>query len=230
MKIGVVIPVVSQFELAFKCIESVRSEYSWQPYIIPQWRERLALAKAWNVGIDWAFSDGCEYVMVINDDTVCSPWTIDGQVHLHQMLREEGLVLTSGWQVDGPPERMYTLEKPETQMAFPTNLNFSCFMINKDTIHLVGYFDERFYPAYFEDNDFHRRILLLGLKGHVCLQAPFFHYGSATQQSQHGVDHHQFEQCQQYYIEKWGGGPGGEVFSHPYNNSSLSPKEWIKHD
>jgi GT2 family glycosyltransferase len=36
------------------------------------------------------------------------------------------------------------------------------FAVGEDLVDRVGLFDERFYPAYFEDNDFERRVKLAG--------------------------------------------------------------------
>ena len=99
---------------------------------------------------------------------------------------------------------------------------FSAFMINKKCWDVVGEFDENFNPAYFEDNDYHRRINLSGMKAIVFPPAVFYHYGSRTKLERLKTEseqliNHQFEKNRDYYVRKWGGLPGNETFLKPFN-------------
>jgi GT2 family glycosyltransferase len=93
------------------------------------------------------------------------------------------------------------------------------FGIDPHVIELAGWFDENIAPAYFEDNDFARRCALAGVQvNHL----PFggLHEGSATINSDvryRNANNRTFPQNQRYYISKWGGGPGQEVYSTPFN-------------
>ena len=104
-------------------------------------------------------------------------------------------------------------------------------MLNRKYFDRVGEFDEGFYPAYFEDNDSHRRMNLANVQCTLYPPAMFYHYGSRTQNENgfHPVELSQkFERNRAYYISKWGGGPGEEIFKNPMNDSSKSIK-WISH-
>ena len=99
---------------------------------------------------------------------------------------------------------------------------FTLFSINQRVIDTVGYFDETISPgyAYFEDNDFGRRINLAGLK-RVDVLTSAFHVGSGTikaMSAQEQADHsRKFSIAQDNYVKKWGGRPAYEVYTTPYN-------------
>jgi GT2 family glycosyltransferase len=99
---------------------------------------------------------------------------------------------------------------------------FSCFMVRKSLFEKVGYFDERFWPAYFEDNDFHRRMKIAGAVEAVA-PCGYDHLNSGTLKaySKQELDQHhvRFRACRDYYIEKWGGLPGEERFNEPFNGN-----------
>ena len=80
MKVGVVIPVLNQYKLGLEALWSVRTAHDWEPYIIDNWRNPRCVAASWNEGITKAFDNNCDFALVINDDVVLSPWTIDNQV------------------------------------------------------------------------------------------------------------------------------------------------------
>ena len=82
----------------------------------------------------------------------------------------------------------------------------------------VGGFDTTF-PAYFSDNDFYHRLDLAGYE-RIDTGIEVGHIGSQTINSDpylrfvNGVT---FPLYRQYYIAKWGGEPGREIFRKPFN-------------
>lgn len=67
-----------------------------------------------------------------------------------------------------------------------TALNFldivppwSCVAFGEGVIEKVGLYDERFYPLYFDDNDYERRVDAAGVKKNV-IPAKVFHENSST--------------------------------------------------
>ena len=113
---------------------------------------------------------------------------------------------------------------------------FSAFMVSKRCWEEVGELDELFAPAYFEDNDYHYRMKLLGINAILYPPAMFYHYGSVTQlyaDIRPIVSTGMFENNRANYINKWGGMPGEEKFIYPYNNeinliTSTKQNEQIK--
>jgi GT2 family glycosyltransferase len=80
-------------------------------------------------------------------------------------------------------------------------------LLPRRVVERVGKFDERFWPAYFEDDDYHRRAIQLGvgLGIRTCL-APFRHYRSTTINRYPDLRQH-FDRNRLYFIAKHGGTP-----------------------
>jgi GT2 family glycosyltransferase len=101
--------------------------------------------------------------------------------------------------------------------------SFSCFVLPNNILDSIGYFDEWISPqyAYFEDNDYARRMELSGFSLKPVEDAQVNHYGSATLKtfnSEEMEEHHKkFRDARDRYIKKWGGLPREEKYSTPYN-------------
>jgi len=108
-----------------------------------------------------------------------------------------------------------------TSGPFVAVCGWACFLQREECWRAVGEYDERFWPAYFEDNDYHYRMRLAGLDYTVPGAGPVTHAGSATLHALPEVHRrtveHCFEQNKTYYVAKWGGMPGGEAFSRPFD-------------
>lgn len=80
----------------------------------------------------------------------------------------------------------------------------------------IGYTDVNFYPAYFIDNDYARRIVLSNMKCCSLVNARFFHFWSRTiHEGSGGSTDKQFENNRDYYKKKWGGLVGSERANPP---------------
>lgn len=76
----------------------------------------------------------------------------------------------------------------------------------------VGYTDVAFYPAYFVDNDYARRMVNAGVKACCLASARFFHFWSRTiHQESGGSNSGYFQNNSMYYRVKWGGNFGEET-------------------
>lgn len=97
---------------------------------------------------------------------------------------------------------------------------FTLFSVNQKVIDTVGYFDESISPnyAYFEDNDFGRRINLAGLT-RIDVPVSALHHTSATLESltdKENQEHsRKFEIARKNYIHKWGNIPPRETITSP---------------
>lgn len=99
--------------------------------------------------------------------------------------------------------------------------SFSLFKIDVNMWLDVGKFDVNFYPAYFEDNDYHRRMLLKGYDIYSVPQAQYHHEGSGTLRAM-SVEEQQkraiaFRRCQAYFKFKWGGIHGQVAYDDMYD-------------
>lgn len=98
---------------------------------------------------------------------------------------------------------------------------WSCVLIRKLAWEAVGQFDESFWPAYAEDNDYAWRLRCAGLPaGRVIVQGER-HEGSATIRSVSAEQEREWrasiDRGLAYYERKWGGRPGEERFLSPFN-------------
>lgn len=109
------------------------------------------------------------------------------------------------------------MDGPDAKIAFL--LGFAAFGINQAAIERLGFFDENFHPAYCEDNDMTWRAGLAGVPI-IEVESHLEHEGSATirghglYMSQNGAT---FPQNLAYYRAKWGGTPGQEEYTTPFN-------------
>jgi GT2 family glycosyltransferase len=93
----------------------------------------------------------------------------------------------------------------------------SVFLTDRRLADAVGYFDEAFHPAYFEDDDYLYRMKLRGLRPMPVTGCGYFHHCSATLKSMSPVEawahEENFTALRRYYVAKWGGEPGAERFT-----------------
>lgn len=104
---------------------------------------------------------------------------------------------------------------------------FSLFMVHPKTFFdVLGRFDESLWPAYFDDNDMYYRMKLIGADLTRVENCTADHgEGSATLKAytaeETNTHHAQFRRNQEYYVRKWGGEPGQEVFKQPFDNQDI---------
>lgn len=235
MKIGIVVPVLNNFRGFTDLVSSIKTQHEVAIYVEPQYRVQVPLARAWNQGALRAFNDGCKYALVCNDDIMFAPECIDNMVEEMWRLRKEKVVMVTPNNIlgeVGDPYRILNYYLPEDQKpSVSDHPNFSCFMVGKEYFEKVGYFDENFVPAWYEDNDSHRRAILAGVREITTTAAPMVHIGGVS--SHMWADNPGSGASQVYYIEKWGGIPEShplpaqkEHFATPYNDSNLTIKDW----
>lgn len=96
-------------------------------------------------------------------------------------------------------------------------------LFSRNVWNTIGYIDVNFYPAYFEDNDYARRAQLAKLSMVRIDCAIYFHFWSRTihQGGMKKINDRYFPMNKKYYIEKWGGEPGKETFTTPFNGNRL---------
>lgn len=214
--IGLIVPVYKNFEGFAQLMRSV--DVSVLPIVIDNWRENIGVSAGWNVGIQEAIANRCDVALVCNDDIILHPGTITKLVA--EVWNHRADLVTPINTRDGR-----VTEKPEHH----PHPDFSCFMIEPEKfVYKFGHFDTNFSPAYFEDNDMAYRIKLLGGSYYCRTDAGFFHKGSVTQNwgGQQVVTGTMFRANEAYYISKWGGRPGQERWNTPYNNPSMTAKEF----
>lgn len=158
----------------------------------------LGVAGSWNRIIEMSFEqDENASVIISNDDLVLGNRAIENMVN-----SDSSFVLTD---------------------SSLSGLNmFSLYLIRKACTDKVGMFDSLFYPAYFEDNDFYRRMTLAEIETYTAkVEVQHIHGGSQTIKKftpdEMETHHRDFRKNQMYYIQKWGGLPHHEKYTIPFN-------------
>lgn len=167
------------------------------PVRVSQHEGNLGVAPSWNEFISAARQDGYDAVIIANDDIILYQGALAAFV---SALRDNPFVC----------------------FADEHNM-FSFFGMHLSLVDTVGTFDEKFWPAYYEDNDYHYRMKLLGVPV-VSLPPPsYFHQGSATihafDEDRKRMHHHNFRKNTIYYVSKWGGLPDAESFTRPFGGA-----------
>ena len=191
----------------------------------------IGVAASWNLGIKQAidFYDS-RYFCLLNNDILLHPKAIQCMV---DVLKSGRAGLVSGTDVCGQlnyANQIFNKAMPEKELLTEAP-EFSCFMLIKETVDILeveegkhepfpGFFDEHYFPAYFEDNDYHWRMKQRKLKALKTNLAMYFHYGSRTIEADEKVKAQSntgYTINREYYIKKWGGRPGSETFATPFN-------------
>jgi len=117
--------------------------------------------------------------------------------------------------------------KDYSGLMFRTSHAWHCNAINKKLVDSIGYFDENFYPGYFEDCDWDHRCGIYGIDeyGNIPIDAICQADGGATTDG-----------CQvninavhDYFKDKWGGErtrDGWGEYRNPFNNPQLPLSYW----
>lgn len=228
-RIGLVVPVLNNFEGCVDLLQSIRTKHTVSIYVMPQYRQQEALAAAWNHGSQRAFAEGCTYALVCNDDIMFSPECIDNMISEFSRLAPEGVAMVTPNNILGQmPDKYSILDYylPATQeTSVSDHPNFSCFLIHRNFFDEMGTFDEKFYPAWFEDNDMHYRIHLAGKRAVCSTDCPSVHVGGVTTSK---LENPNSAASQQHYVEKWGSLNRTlvEAFTHPYNDQTKDWRHW----
>jgi GT2 family glycosyltransferase len=151
--------------------------------------KNLGVSASWNWCLKKAFENGYTHIAILNDDIVWEK-TID---QIEQFIKDNpaGLYVSGG--------------------------TWCCFILSYEAFMKVGGFDEGFYPAYFEDNDFCYRCRLAEIPR---VTDPFFSpevYRNSMTIDKDGSLNTNFDTNKEKFAVKWGGEPGKEKFKVPYD-------------
>jgi hypothetical protein len=192
--------------------EAVESHPHIADYLIHRPEGNIGVAGAWNYLLHQHCSPsrtGGDYVLICNNDI---EWAAGDLQKMHEAVRSNS----------------------ELEAVFG-NWSYSNFIITAKGRETLGYFDENFWPAYLEDGDHWRRIVLSQAKICHAVGVSAVHgengRGSCTIGSDavlarnntvtHGKNW-------DYYRRKWGWGGGEvrEVYSAPFNDAKLPLNYW----
>ena len=237
MKVGIVITVKDCVEYTKQCIETIVTNEDYVIVVVDDFSEddtkeylkelsqsrndiivltdleTYSLAEKWNMGIDAAVGDGCDAFLICNNDILFNKHTIDQLVKRLDLARETaeriGMVTAHNRKGSLSTDEIenYPLAEEGTESPGP---DFSCFLLDKRVFDEVGEFDDGYIPCYFEDNDYHIRMIQSNWRAISTTTAPYYHYGSVTQNSLEGglCSGPQFDANRDYFRNKFGFAPG----------------------
>lgn len=215
------IPTINLKRYLVETIESIKTKHSWKLLIVDngsfdevtkEWiessehdyimnGENAGVATSWNQILYWGLAhDDVAAIFILNNDIHLHPDAVDNMV---ESMFENGKLGISGVNIGPTPNMLAQTTRPEPR--YSPAMNFSCFGFTVPLITRVGFFDENFKVAYFEDNDYHHRMMEENIDASCDLWAPFSHYGSRTlHESGIGPIHEAFRANREYFREKWG--------------------------
>lgn len=135
----------------------------------------------------------------------------------------------------GPGDLSKIMEVHNTRPdAFLLIDGFACFAITQTVVAKVGLFDENIYPCYYEDNDYHRRMKLIGVEELKMSNLNVVHQGGSqtimSDSFYNTANGRTFGMNSEYYNDKWGHTTPphdyDRMYKHPFNDSSRQVQDW----
>lgn len=153
------------------------------------------LSPGFNMGVGPAWNEALRrfpkaWIVFANDDVTLAP---DSLGLLDRACRNEGAL-----------------------MVGTAGHSFSLFLTHPALIRKVGYFDEGFAPAYYEDTDYLRRMQLAGVERAI-VETGATHHEQSTSRDMGWDPWALINKQGVRYQVKWGGLAGEERFAHPWN-------------
>ena len=179
--------------------------------IVFEQEENLGVSASWNLLCDEIFN--CEFnALILNDDLIVDQ-TKDEIIQLIKTAFAESNH-SSDIVISAQPIQEV---KDTHHFIMSERLAFGAFIIPESTFSAVGQFDTNFFPAYFEDNDYYRRVELSGRKIYRSLELTATERVNSASITKDPSLNTNFETNKKYYIEKWGGLPHQETYNTPFN-------------
>ena len=108
------------------------------------------------------------------------------------------------------------------------HIGMHVYTFGKSTVDRIGFFDENLSPAYYEDCDYWRRMIVAGINSKVPVYKPtdVWCIGDAISLKE-GFVKFDVASNQKYYIAKWGKLPPDDYYMFPFNNPELPLSYWV---
>ena len=178
------------------------------------------LARSWNEGITLAQDSGADLIMLLNDDLFfydgCFEQFTKHCAEIKASDGSTGVVHTMGLESGGSPYAGTV----QTQ-------GFACCAIMPKALETIGYFDPEFSPAYFEDVDYARRLVLCNLTTATDPRTLVEHERGLTARIDPDLAARNTEiavRCAGYFSEKWGGMLSAATYLIPFNDERFDNK------
>lgn len=196
MNFVVVLPSIYQ-PWTDRCLKHACPELLDNLLLVDNTEHNRGVAGSWNLGVDRMFKQRADWLVVLSAGIRFDP-DIGGRDFLDQMEQAP-----SGW----------------AGVEAGHGMGWHLIAFRRRVFRMIGRFDENFFPAYWEDNDFARRMILAtSNEGPLWTKVPC---NVSLQGFSHGVDLGGADTkphlMAAYYQAKWGSMPGGEFYTTPFN-------------
>lgn len=168
-----------------------------------------------------------------------APW--GSKVALYQMPRNVGVAAAWNMLLTRYPDEPLIISNDDVilgrrtfeEMALALEAHdfvasgWALFGTSPACVSKVGLYDENFWPAYYEDSDYRRRMKLADIEPFWDCSEPVQHAGCWTSFNALGQPEWMtaaIEKNMRYFIQKWGGPPDAEVFREPFDGKP--PEGW----
>lgn len=172
--------------------------------VLYPYRCNRGVARSWNEGIKACLDRGADAVLLLNDDC-----------HFLSEDRFNSFIAFAEAAFEEPRWAVATTSGVE---PYGGNLvqdqGFACILLPRKTIDRIGYFDQNFHKAYYEDFDYGRRILLAGQECARCPDVNVEHQRGLTRRANPSIQDDLLRAIEgnlAYYLRKWGGPDVGNV-------------------
>jgi len=169
--------------------------------IVDNTKFNYGVSGAWNLGIDQVIKENIDWLVICSESMRFGP---NGAEDIQRQLT-------------GASKNTMIVEADN-------DIGWHLIAFRRQLLETLGYFEELFFPAYFEDNDYIYRYKLAH-KEHthwkwqkVPIDANLL---GIAQGILHLTENIQFVDLKELYTLKWGGSPN-EVYLHPYNDKNLN--------
>lgn len=184
--------------------EALGEQFIYHPYGVNR-----GLARSWNDGLIESAEMGATVMMIANDDIVASYADVLRLADAATRYRDYGFIECMG---------------VDQRMGRRQPMAFALCAVNPIAIETIGYMDENLFPYGFEDSDYARRAGLEGVKWLTLEDVNIVHVGSATVAASPTLARQNqitFNATKAYYVQKWGGEPGAEQYSVPFDDPTF---------
>lgn len=214
--LSICIPTITRLDLLVESLEDISN----------QWRKeltKLLIVDNGNQSVKNAIPENLKSITTVYDEPnnlgVAQSWNkmMYHSLYTYPMV-DNVLILNDDIVLGKTPKHVFKVIKDNPGYSIiNADYFWSVLLISRKCIETMGYFDEKFFPAYFEDNDYARREdLSIGKRITTDLLNPTVKRASQTILKSRHLNGN-FGNNAQYYQQKWGGPPGQERFRTPFN-------------
>lgn len=201
-------------------LERLAEEYSDRIFVWSHEPTLRSLSAAWNRALDFVWACGGQEALVVNNDVRLHPDTIKGLLYAKEQHKDPLFISCVGVTAEQFAEYQKLDYVPLAFDGPKGGPDFSCYLISREC-HQAYRFDEGFIPAYCEDLDYHRRLMLDGNGDKIfSVNLPYLHLAAQTlKQSdpkKKAAIERSIEISRKHYLEKWGGPVNQETYYIPF--------------